>query len=175
MIFPTAGIFKCSDTFKLRKAKIGGGYIASLVAQMVKNLHAMQETQVQSMGWEDPLEKGMATHSSILAWRIPWAEEPGELQSMGSQRGRHDWVTKLSTGSLWDSQGALVVKNPPANAGDVRDVGWIPRSERSPRGGHRNPLQYSFMENSLKRGDWHATVHGVTKSWTQKWFSKHSG
>ena len=90
MIFPTAGIFKCSDTFKLRKAKIGGCYIASLVAQMVKNLHAMQETQVQSMGWEDPLEKGMATHSSILAWRIPWAEVPGELQSMGSQRGRHD-------------------------------------------------------------------------------------
>ena len=59
-------------------SKIG----ASLVAQMVKNLPAMQETQVQSLGWEDPLEKGMATHSSILAWRIPWTEEPGGLQSM---------------------------------------------------------------------------------------------
>ena len=55
---------------------------ASLVAQTVKNLPAMQETQVQSLNWEDPLEKGIATHSSILAWRIPWTEEPGGLQSM---------------------------------------------------------------------------------------------
>ena len=52
---------------------------------MVKNPPAMQETGVQSLGWEDPLEKEMATHSSILAWRIPWTEEPGRLQSMGSQ------------------------------------------------------------------------------------------
>ena len=58
---------------------------ASLGAQMVKNLPAKQETWVQSLGWEDPLEKGMATHSSILAWRIPWTENPGgRLQSMGS-------------------------------------------------------------------------------------------
>ena len=56
-----------------------------LVAQMVKNLSAMQETQVLSLGWEDPLEKGMFTHSSILAWRIPWTEEPGRIQSMGPQ------------------------------------------------------------------------------------------
>ena len=55
---------------------------ASLVAQMVKNLTAVQETWVRSLGWEDPLEKEMATHSSILAWRIPWTEEPGGLQSM---------------------------------------------------------------------------------------------
>ena len=53
---------------------------------MVKNLPAMQETQVQSLGWEDPLEKGMATHSSILAWRIPWTEELGGLQSIGLKR-----------------------------------------------------------------------------------------
>ena len=52
---------------------------------VVKNLPAMQETWVQSLGWDDPLEKEMATHSSILAWKIPWAEEPGGLQSMGSQ------------------------------------------------------------------------------------------
>ena len=58
----------------------------SLVAQMVKNLPARQETRVQSLGQEDPLEKGMTTHSSILACRIPWTEEPGRLQSMGSQR-----------------------------------------------------------------------------------------
>ena len=56
----------------------------SLVAQTVKYPPEMQETHVQSLGWEDPLEKGMATHSSILAWRIPWTEEPGGLQSMGS-------------------------------------------------------------------------------------------
>ena len=62
----------------------------TLVAQMVKNLPAMQKTQVQSLGWEDALEKGMATHSSILAWRIPWTEESGGLQSMGSQRVGHD-------------------------------------------------------------------------------------
>ena len=63
---------------------------ASLVAQVVKNLPAMQETWVQSLGQEDPLEKGMATHSSIRAWEIPWTEEPGGLQSMGLQRVRHD-------------------------------------------------------------------------------------
>ena len=57
---------------------------------MVKNLPAMQETWVQSLGQEDPLEKEIATHSSILAWRIPWTEEPGGLQSVGSQRVRHD-------------------------------------------------------------------------------------
>ena len=58
---------------------------ASLVAQLVKNLPAMQETPVQSLGWEDPLEEEMATHSSILAWEIPWTVKPGGLQSMGSQ------------------------------------------------------------------------------------------
>ena len=57
--------------------------------QTVKNLPAMQETWVRSLGWEDPLEKEMATHSNILAWRIPWTEEPCGLQSMGSQRVRH--------------------------------------------------------------------------------------
>ena len=63
---------------------------ASLMAQLVKNLPAMQEIQVQSLGWEDLLEKEMATHSSILAWRIPWTEDPGGRQSMGSQRVGHD-------------------------------------------------------------------------------------
>ena len=63
---------------------------ASLVVHMVKNLPAMQETRVRSLGQEDALEKEMVTHSSILAWRIPWTEEPGGLQSTGSQRVRHD-------------------------------------------------------------------------------------
>ena len=60
------------------------------MVQMVKNLLALQETRVQSLGQEDPLEKGMATHACILAWRIPWTEEPGGLQSVGLQRIRHD-------------------------------------------------------------------------------------
>ena len=67
--------------------------MTSLVAQMVKNLPAMQETWVQSLGWKDPLEKGIATHSSIRVWRISWTVEPGKLQSMGLQRVRHDSVT----------------------------------------------------------------------------------
>ena len=69
--------------------------VASLVAQTVKHLPAMQETWVQSLGQKDPLEKEMAPHSSTLAWKIPRTEEPGRLQSMGSQRVRHDWATSL--------------------------------------------------------------------------------
>ena len=67
---------------------------ASLAAQMVKNLRATWETWVGPLGREDLLEKEMTTHSNILAWRIPWTEEPGRLQSMGSQKVRHDWVTE---------------------------------------------------------------------------------
>ena len=67
-----------------------GSWWAFLVAQRVERLPAMRETQVRSLGREDPLEKEMATHSSILFWRSPWTEEPGRLQSTGSQRVRHD-------------------------------------------------------------------------------------
>ena len=70
---------------------------ACLVAQEVKKLPAVHETWVQSLGQEDTLEKGIATHSSILAWRIPWTEEPGRLQSMESQRVGHDWATNTFT------------------------------------------------------------------------------
>ena len=66
------------------------GTWASLVAQKLKHLPPVRETRVQSLVWEDPLEKEMVTHSSILAWRIPWTEEPGRLQSTGSQRVGHD-------------------------------------------------------------------------------------
>ena len=75
----------CSGTQQLLVALSPIHYYASLVAQLVKSLPVMQETWVRSLGWEDPLEKEMAAHSSILAWRIPWTEEPGGLQSMGSQ------------------------------------------------------------------------------------------
>ena len=73
---------------------------ASLVAQTVKHLLAMWETWVWSLGWEDLLDEGMATHSSVLAWRIPGREEPGRLQSTGLQRVGHNWVTKHSTQNI---------------------------------------------------------------------------
>ena len=82
---------------------------------MVKNSPAMQETQLQSLSWEDPLEKGISTHSSILAWRIPWTEEPGRLQSMGSQK-ESDMTEQLTLQillhflfSLWYSNYAYVI------------------------------------------------------------------
>ena len=75
--------------------------IASLVAQTVKHLPAMRESRVQSLGQEDSLEKEMAIHSTILAWGIPWTEEPGGLQSMGSQRVRYDLATKQQTLMVW--------------------------------------------------------------------------
>ena len=67
----------------------------------------------------------------------------------------------------WASRAVLVVKDPPANAGDIRDLGSIPGSGRSPGGVHGNPLQYSCLKNPMDRGAWPATAHGVTKSWTQ--------
>ena len=70
------------------------------MAQMVKDPPAMQETQVQSLGQKDPVEKGMATHTSILTWRTSWTEEPSELQSMGLQRIRHDWMTTTFTSQV---------------------------------------------------------------------------
>ena len=72
------------------------GYI-QILSQTVKHLPAMQETQVCSLGWDDPLEKEMATHSSILAWKIPWTEDPGGLQSMELQRVGRDWATEHVT------------------------------------------------------------------------------
>ena len=85
-----------SDLAAAAAARLICKYKASLVAQRLKCLPAMRETWIQSLGLEDPLEKEMATHSSTLAWRIPWTEEPGGLQSTGSQSVGHDWVTSLS-------------------------------------------------------------------------------
>ena len=94
-VFPASGILEsllCDHTRLTLYSHVLFGVVhsASVVAQMVKRLPTMRETRVQSLGWEDPLEKEMATHSSILAWKIPWTEEPGRLQSMGSQRVEHD-------------------------------------------------------------------------------------
>ena len=102
---------------------------ASLVAQLVKNLPAMQETPVQFLVREDPLEKEQATHSSILG--LPC-----------------DSDNKQST----------------CNTGDL---GSTPQLERSPEGGHGNPLQYSGLENSMDRGAWQTTIHGVEENWTR--------
>ena len=84
--WPTRDIFECESWGRCHKGMVSFSQIPpSLVARTVKNLPTMRDTQLQSLGQEDPLEKGMATYSSILAWRIPWTEESGGLQSMGSQ------------------------------------------------------------------------------------------
>ena len=87
----TDGFLKSHLVKKKSRSTVEQGFPGGSV---VKNLSAVQETWVQSLGREDPLEKGTATYSSILAWKIPWTEQPGELQSMGSQRMRHDWANK---------------------------------------------------------------------------------
>ena len=90
-------LFSFLDALRPQKFTFGGSKLLMAltpleekVAQMAKNLPAMQETQVQSLGWEDPLEKETATQASILSWRIPWTEEPGRLPSVGSQRVGHN-------------------------------------------------------------------------------------
>ena len=148
--------------------------------------------RVWSPGWEDPLEEGMAAHSSIFAWRITWTEDSGRLWSIGSQRVRHDW-NDLAPTQCWfslsnllqsvlqtidssilvhltqihsflrASQVVLAIKN-------VRDVGLILRSGRSPREGNGNPLQYSCLENTKDRGTWWVLVHRVAKS--QPWLKR---
>ena len=81
---------KCCDSKEFNKKYLTSTVIKPLMVQMIKQLPAMQETQVRSLDWEDPLEKGMATHSGILAWRTPWTEDPGGLQYLESQRVGHD-------------------------------------------------------------------------------------
>ena len=93
-MFPRIKLFSYSQSNHKDKAYTQET-MTSLVAQTVKRLPTMRETRVQSLGWEDLLEKEMAIHSSILAWKIPRKEEPGGLQSMGLQRVRYDWVTSL--------------------------------------------------------------------------------
>ena len=102
-------------------------------------------------------EKAMAPQSSTLAWKIPWMQEPGRLQSMGSLRVGHDWSNLVVV--------VVVVKNQPANAGDARNAGSIPEWGRSP--GVGNLFQYSCLENTMDRGARWATVHRVEKSRTR--------
>ena len=102
---------------------------ASQVAQMAKNLPIMQETQVQSLGWEGPLEKGMATHSSIFAWRIPWTTDPGWTSVPGVSKSR-TWLNDEQYYSTlpWASPVAQWLKESPCNAGDAGDTGSAPGS-----------------------------------------------
>ena len=145
---------------------------ASLVAQTVKNLPAVQETQFQSLGQEDPLEKVIATNSSILASKIPWTEEPGRLQSMGSQRVTQQsnygpihslprmkfrcdsnsckYGEKQVTSNLCVALGASLVAQTVNNTCNVGDLRSVPRLGRCGEG-HGNPLQYSFLESPTNR------------------------
>ena len=125
----------------------------------VKNLPAMWETWVWSLGREDPLEKGMATHSSILAWRIPWKEEPGghKESDVAKQLSLHFTSLLMFMAGF---PGGSVVKNPPA---DVRDADAFRGSGRSPGEGSGNPLQYACLGSPWDRGAWWATVLWVTK------------
>ena len=122
---------------------------------MVKRLPTMQEIRVQSLGREDVLEKEMATHSSILAWKTPWMEEPGRLQSMGSQRVGYDWATSLSHIYL-GFPGGSDSKESAWNAGDL---GLIPGLGWSPGEGSSYPFQYSGLENSMD-----CIAHGTAES-----------
>ena len=88
VFIPFLSFFSFWDSFNISRT--------SLVAQTVKRLSTVRETWVRALGWEDPLEKEMAIHSGTIAWKIPWTEEPGRLQSMGSRRVGHDWATSLS-------------------------------------------------------------------------------
>ena len=110
------------------------------------------------------LEKEMATHSSVLAWRIPGVEEPGGLPSMGSHRVGHDW-SDLAAAAAAD------VQESGCNAGNL---GLIPESGVSLGGGKSYPLQYSCLENPVDSKAWQATVHGITESDTTKQLSTHT-
>ena len=114
------------------------------------------------------LEKEMATHSSIPAWRIPGTEEPSRLLSMGSHRIGCD-RSDLAAGYLysWASQVTPVIKYFSANIRDAREVDLIPGSRRSSREGNSNPLQHSCLENTMERGALQAAVHRITKRQTQ--------
>ena len=144
---------------------------ASLVAELVKNLPAMQETQFQSLGREDPLEKEWVTHSSILAWRIPWTEEPSRLQSMGLQRVRHNCATNslfhFSYTHTYTHTGFGGGSNSEESTCSAGDTGLIPGWGRSPGELNGYPLQYSHLDNFMVSKAWRAKDHGVSKSQTQ--------
>ena len=149
---------------------------ASLVAQTVKHLPAVQETRVQSLVWEDPLEREMATHSRILTWRISWTEEPGGLQFVGSQRVRHNWMTNTHThthththsvyrGLPWWLSGK-------AFACQSRRLGFNPWVGKIPWRRKWQPVLVFLPANPRDRGAWQATFQEVAKELdTTEWLN----
>ena len=142
-----------------------------MVAQTVKRLPAVRETRVQSLDWEDPLEKEMATHSSTLAWKIPWTEEPGRLQSMGLQRVGHDWATSLSLffqcsiiGLSW----WLSSKEWSAMQETCGRCGFGPWVKKILWGRNWQPIPVFWPGNSMDREAWQATVYRVRHNWVTK-------
>ena len=146
--FPKCRVNSCSTISSLLACPTNFKFANSHNYQKTKSLPTRQETRVQSLGWEDALEKEMVTHSSILTWKILWMEEPGGLQSMGSQRVRHYWATNTfifyNYTVMRGFPGGLNGKEFTCNVGDL---GLIPGLGRSPGGGQGNPLQYSCLEN----------------------------
>ena len=112
------------------------------VAQMVKSLSTMRETCVRSLDREDPLEKEMATHSSSIAWKIPWMEEPGRLQSMGSQRVRHDWATSLSSQVRKRKDKYCMCSVTSVVSDSLQSMDWTPQT----------PLSVGFSRQEYWRG-----------------------
>ena len=144
----------------------------SLVAQRLKHMPVMQETQVWSLGREDPLEKEMAVHSSILAWRISWREEPGRLQSKGSQRVRHSWVTSLFfyneeivlsgikcvVETRWAFLVAQMVQNLPA----MQETGFDPWVRKIPWRREWQPTPLAWRIPWTEKPGRLQSMHGVT-------------
>ena len=136
----------------------------SLVAQLVKNLPATWETWVWSLGWEDPLEKGTATHASILAWRLPWTVYP-----MGHKES--DTTERLS---LWWVQSGLPQRlRAKESSRQSRRHGSVPGSGRSLEGGNGNPLQYSCLESPLDRGAQRVTFPRESQRVGHSWGHTH--
>ena len=135
----------------------------TMVAQWVKRLPPMQETRVRSLGWEDPLEKEMATHSSTLAWKIPWTEKPGRPQSAGSQRVGHNWATSLhyeySQWKWWNSSWAI--SNPKRWCCESAALNMSANLENS--SGHRTGKdQFSFQSQRKAMPKNAQTTHNCT-------------
>ena len=154
---------------------------ASLVAQRVKCLPAIQETWVQSLGWEDTLEKEIATHTSILAWRIPWIEEPGGLQSMGSQRVRHNWATNTHTHTHTHiiTSGELMLTNHRIQTTHLdglaswwaRNHSWFSLLHQSPSFTYRVPIFGVYQVLGSKTEKEMAT-HSSTLAWKLPWMEE---
>ena len=119
------------------------GRWASLVAQIVKNLPAMREIWVGSLGQEDPLKRGRAIHSGILAWRIPWTEKPGWLQSFGSQRVRHNWVNNISKDVIIQRQSFL--QHAITRACCISNSGLVTFTQNLSFISHKNSVTHQLM------------------------------